>query len=54
MIALVALVALGRVIERRVRTSVPLRRAGRRAAAAMAKRSREARSFVALRLMKLV
>jgi hypothetical protein len=47
-------VALARVLERRVRMSSRVRRLGRGAAAALAKRSVEARSFVALRLMKLV
>jgi hypothetical protein len=54
MIALDGLVAFARVLERRARTSPSLRRAGRRAAAALARRSKEARAFVALRLMKLV
>jgi hypothetical protein len=47
-------VAALRVVERRVRTSRRARRFGRRAAAALARRSKEARAFVALRLMKLV
>jgi hypothetical protein len=49
-----ALVAAARVIEERVRRSRTIRRFGRDAAAALAKRSKEARAFVRLRLMRLV
>jgi hypothetical protein len=49
-----SLVALARVIEQRVRGSERLRRAGRRLAAGVARRSKNARAFVQLRLMRLV
>jgi hypothetical protein len=48
------IVALSRVIEARARTSPRVQRRARRLMAALAKRSREARSFVQLRLMRLV
>jgi hypothetical protein len=54
MILLDLTVAAARVVERRVRSSPALRRAGRGAVALLARRSREVRAFVRLRLMRLV
>jgi hypothetical protein len=48
------LVAAARVVEARVRRSRRLTRLGRRLAAALARRSAEARAFVRLRLMRIV
>lgn len=48
------LVAVARVGEAAVRRSRRLRRLGRRAAAALARLSPEAKAFVQLRLMRLV
>ena len=53
-IALAPAVAVARVIERRLRTSPRIERTARRALAAVARRSRMARSFVRLRMMPLV
>ena len=48
------LVAAARVVERRVRTSVQIERGARRVLAALARRSRDAKVFVRLRVMSLV
>jgi hypothetical protein len=53
-IALSPLVAVARVIERRVRTSSRVARPARFVMAALARRSRGARTFVRLRVMPLV
>jgi hypothetical protein len=47
-------VAAARVVEARLRSSRRVRRAARDVAAALARRSNEARAFVRLRLMRLV
>lgn len=52
--ALAPVVAIARVLERRLRTSTRVEPRARRALAAFAHRSRMARSFVRLRMMPLV
>jgi hypothetical protein len=47
-------IAAARVVEARIRRSRRLRRLGRRAAAALARISPEARAFVRIRLMRLI
>ena len=49
-----AAVAAARVVEARLRDAAVVRRAARAAAALLARRSKEARAFVRLRLMRLV
>ena len=51
---LAVVIAAGRVVERRVRTSPTLERRGRRAMALVAKWSREGRAFVRIRLIPIV
>jgi hypothetical protein len=50
----IALVALARVIERRLRTSAAVQRAARGAMARLARSSKNARAFVRLRIMPII
>ena len=49
-----AIIAAARIVEERLRTSKTVRRAARKTAALLARRSKEARDFVRIRLMRLI